>query len=61
MWGIDLATDQQIAGLMMWVGGSVIYLLVITVVFFRWAAREEAGDAAAARQPIISRTATSPD
>lgn len=42
MWGIDLATDQQFAGLLMWVGGSAIYLLLITVVFFRWAAREEA-------------------
>lgn len=50
MWGIDLATDQQIAGLAMWVGGSVIYLLVITIVFFRWAAREEASDVLAARR-----------
>jgi putative membrane protein len=41
MWGIDLATDQQVAGLAMWVGGSVVYLLLVTVVFFRWAAREE--------------------
>ena len=45
MWGLDLATDQQIAGLAMWVGGSVIYLLLITVVFFRWAASEEKRDA----------------
>lgn len=42
MWGIDLATDQQAAGLAMWVGGSVVYLLLISVVFFRWANREEA-------------------
>ena len=41
MWGIDLATDQQVAGLAMWVGGSAIYLLLITIVFFRWAAGEE--------------------
>ena len=44
MWGIDLATDQQLAGLMMWVGGGAIYLLLITFVFFRWANREEARD-----------------
>lgn len=44
MWGIDLATDQQVAGLTMWVGGSVIYLLLVTVVFFRWATGEEAKD-----------------
>lgn len=41
MWGIDLATDQQVAGLMMWVLGGVIYLLLVTVIFFRWATREE--------------------
>ena len=40
MWGLDLATDQQIAGLAMWVGGSVIYLLLIT----------EAGDMQVARR-----------
>ena len=44
IWGIDLATDQQIAGLAMWVGGSVVYLVLVTIVFFRWAAREEAAD-----------------
>lgn len=44
IWGIDLATDQQAAGLAMWVGGGVVYLLLITVVFFRWANREEAKD-----------------
>lgn len=44
MWGIDLATDQQVAGLMMWVLGGAIYLLLVTVIFFRWATREEADD-----------------
>lgn len=34
MWGIDLATDQQIAGLTMWIGGSAFYLLIMTLVFF---------------------------
>lgn len=45
--GIDLATDQQAAGLLMWVAVSVIYLLLITYSFFRWASREEAADAEA--------------
>lgn len=48
MWGIDPATDQQAAGLAMWVGGGVVYLLLITVVFFRWANREEAQELAGA-------------
>jgi len=44
---IDLATDQEIAGLIMWVGTSTVYLLLITITFFRWAAREEATEQAA--------------
>ncbi|MBA3414119.1 MAG: cytochrome c oxidase assembly protein [Chloroflexia bacterium] len=42
MWGVSLGMDQQIAGLMMWVGASTVYLVLTAVVFFRWAAREEA-------------------
>lgn len=45
LWGISLASDQEFAGVMMWVGGSMIYLLIITARFFRWAAREEAKEA----------------
>ena len=41
-WGMSLATDQEAAGLLMWVGVSTIYLLLITIIFFRWAAEEEA-------------------
>lgn len=41
MWGIALATDQQAAGLLMWVGGGIIYLLLVTIVFFQWAAAAE--------------------
>ncbi len=44
IFGIDLAMDQQLAGLMMWVGGSMIYFLWITVIFLTWASREEAAD-----------------
>lgn len=57
MWGVDLATDQQLAGLMMWVGGGAIYLLLITFVFFRWAGREEARDMLPARPPSESLAA----
>jgi putative membrane protein len=60
IFGIDLATDQQVAGLLMWVGVSAIYLLLITFSFFRWAAREEAastsdrGATAAPTAPVES-------
>jgi cytochrome c oxidase assembly factor CtaG len=42
IWGIDLAMDQELAGLMMWVGAGLIYLLWVTVIFFQWASRENA-------------------
>jgi putative membrane protein len=42
IWGVDLAMDQELAGLMMWVGAGLIYLLWITVIFFQWASRENA-------------------
>lgn len=40
LWGLDEVTDQQIAGLLMKLGGGVILWTVITVTFFRWAAAE---------------------
>jgi putative membrane protein len=44
IFGIDLATDQQAAGLLMWVVVSAIYLLLITFSFFRWARQEETAE-----------------
>ncbi|MEA2583313.1 MAG: putative rane protein [Thermomicrobiales bacterium] len=55
IWGIDLATDQELAGLMMWVGSGTIYLLWITVIFFQWSSREEAKELqAVTNQPSAS-------
>ncbi|WP_029214430.1 cytochrome c oxidase assembly protein [Kallotenue papyrolyticum] len=36
MWGLAPLTDQQIAGLIMWLGGALIMLAVLTARFFRW-------------------------
>jgi putative membrane protein len=58
IFGIDLATDQQAAGLLMWVAVGTIYLLLITISFFRWASREEAADREAAAQARTTVTAT---
>jgi putative membrane protein len=41
IWGISVITDQQIAGLIMKIGGGLFLWLVIAVVFFRWYEREE--------------------
>lgn len=36
VWGISPELDQQAAGLLMWIPGSLVFLTVLTVVFFRW-------------------------
>jgi putative membrane protein len=41
IWGIDLATDQQVAGLLMWVLGGALNLILLTLIFFQWANQEE--------------------
>ncbi|HEY8445843.1 MAG TPA: cytochrome c oxidase assembly protein [Thermomicrobiales bacterium] len=51
LWGISVAADQEAAGVLMWVGGSVVYLAVISVLFFRWAAKEDAKESASRPAP----------
>ena len=41
LWGISALSDQQVAGLIMKIGGGLFLWMVIGVVFFRWYAREE--------------------
>ncbi|MDQ3939943.1 MAG: cytochrome c oxidase assembly protein [Actinomycetota bacterium] len=44
LWGIDIVTDQRIAGLIMKVGGGLLLWAAIAIVFFRWNAKEERGE-----------------
>src|SRR5437867_4707895 len=44
VWGLSPLADQQIGGLLMWVPGGLVLWLAMTVVWFRWAAREERED-----------------
>jgi cytochrome c oxidase assembly factor CtaG len=39
--------DQMLGGLIMWVPGGVIFMIIMTVVFFKWAARGEDDTASA--------------
>jgi putative membrane protein len=41
LWGLDALTDQQLAGLLMWIPGSLVFFGVLTVVFIRWLNRDE--------------------
>ena len=38
--------DQLVGGLIMWIPGSLIYIAILTVVFFRWAREAEAEESA---------------
>ncbi|MFZ5817769.1 MAG: cytochrome c oxidase assembly protein [Bacillota bacterium] len=41
MWGIDPKTDQELAGIIMKVGGMAVFVFAWFLIFFRWVAREE--------------------
>lgn len=41
IWGLGVMDDQLYAGLIMWIGGALFWLLALTIVFFSWFNREE--------------------
>jgi len=45
LWDLSPVADQQLGGLLMWVVGALALWAAATVVWFRWSAREERGDA----------------
>ena len=45
VWGLTPLADQQLGGLLMWVVGTMYLWIAGGVVWFRWAAREERGEA----------------
>ncbi len=40
VFGLDSIADQQLAGLVMWMPGGMIYLLALSLVFYTWLQRE---------------------
>ena len=52
VWGLTPLADQQLGGLIMWVPGGLLFWVTMSVVWFRWSARETAGDAADRAVPI---------
>jgi putative membrane protein len=42
IWGISVATDQQLGGLIMWVPVSIFYIIIMSVLFIRWMLQQEA-------------------
>ena len=44
LWGVTVANDQQMAGLIMKIVGGVYLWTIIATVFFRWSARQRAAE-----------------
>ncbi len=44
-WGLSPLADQRLGGVIMWVPGTLVFLVAMTIVYFRWAGHdEERGD-----------------
>lgn len=54
--GIDAMTDQQIAGLLMKIGGGIILWIAIAIIFFRWSLQEERSTGAVPNDAEASST-----
>ncbi|MDP8959958.1 MAG: cytochrome c oxidase assembly protein [Actinomycetota bacterium] len=44
LWGLSVLEDQQLAGLLMKIGGGLILWTAITIIFFRWYLEEQRWD-----------------
>ncbi|MGH9283404.1 MAG: cytochrome c oxidase assembly protein, partial [Acidimicrobiales bacterium] len=55
LWGLSAGEDQRIGGLLMKLGGGLLLWAVITVLFFRWHADEEASDRQARHWRALDR------
>ena len=40
-WGIGGEWDQQLAGVLMWIPGTMMYFVAISIIFFAWLEQEE--------------------
>ena len=61
MWGITPMVDQAAGGLIMWVPGTLFFLIVLSVVFFKWVGADSDSTAGAqvdwrpAHQPTLNQ------
>ena len=36
IWGLSPETDQQLAGLLMWIPGSIFFIVIVSILFLQW-------------------------
>ena len=41
IWGLSPAADQQLGGLIMWVPGNIVYIVIVSILFIRWMQGQE--------------------
>jgi hypothetical protein len=58
VWAISVTDDQQLAGVIMKLGGSVFLWTLITIFFFRWWSRSQDLDHSYRRTPPPATAAT---
>jgi putative membrane protein len=51
LWGLDVVSDQQLAGLFMKLGGGLYLWMIIAFMFFTWATRSQRADHERRRTP----------
>lgn len=56
LWGMSVTTDQQLAGLIMKLGGTMFLWTLIVVLFFRWSGKQDLGTKA--RRAIVADDGT---
>ncbi|HVB75590.1 MAG TPA: cytochrome c oxidase assembly protein [Ktedonobacteraceae bacterium] len=50
VWGISAVTDQQLGGLIMWVPGNIIFIIIMSALFLRWMQKKDREQAAQERE-----------
>jgi putative membrane protein len=56
-WGLSPLADQQLGGLLMWVGAGLYLMAVFSAIFFRWARRDDRDEPAVGRPRARTRVA----
>ena len=44
LWGISATADQEVGGLIMWIPGGLVFMMVLVIVFLAWANQEESNN-----------------
>ncbi len=42
IWGLSPETDQQLAGLLMWIPGSIFFIVIVSILFIQWMQAQDA-------------------